>query len=135
VTANYGQRFGAARLTVRGGVEAWARVWAAPFLLETVFANLWMNAVQAAGTGCELVIEITATGRSLEILVIDSGPGFDEAARSAVFQSQYSTKGSGGGRGLLEISEAVGRLQGKVRLVPAGPDSYRIEIVLPLEGS
>lgn len=134
-TVDYGQRFGAARLTVRGGAEAWARVWAAPFLLENVFGNLWMNAVQAAGTGCELVIEITAVRPTLEVLIVDSGPGFDEAARTAVFQSQYSTKGTGGGRGLLEISEAVGRLQGKVQLAPVGPVSFRILLVFPLEGA
>lgn len=133
-TADYGQRFGSARLTVRGGDEPRARVWAAPFLLETVFTNLWTNAVQVVGVECKVDVEITTVGKSLEVLVIDSGAGFDEAARSVVFQSQYSTKVSGGGRGLLEIAEAVSRLQGKVCLAPVSPTSHRIQIVLPLEG-
>jgi signal transduction histidine kinase len=128
----FGQKFGVAKLTVRCEAAPNSRVWAPPFLLSTIFANLWSNAVQAVGAECEMTIILTSSSRFVEALIIDNGPGFDDAAAAAVFQSQYSTKVNRGGRGLLEIAEAVGRLQGRVAIAVVGA-SRRIQLVLPLE--
>lgn len=127
-----GQKFGQAKFAVRCDAPFAPRVWASPFLLHTVFANLWSNAVQAIGSLCEITVILSGTSRSLEALVIDNGPGFDDAAVAAVFQTQYSTKGNRGGRGLLEVAEAVGRLQGKVAIATVAA-TRRIQLILPLE--
>ena len=129
-----GQRFGAAKLTVATRLPHDPRVWAAPFLLHTIFANLWSNAVQAVGVGCELAVTFSTTGKNLEVLVADNGPGFDDTAAASIFQTQYSSKGGRGGRGLLEIAEAVGRLQGRVSLAMVD-SARRVQILLPLESA
>lgn len=132
--AGLGQRFGAAKLTVTNRMPHDPKVWAAPFLLNTIFANLWSNAVQAVGGGCELTVTFSTAGKILEVLVTDNGPGFDDIAAASIFQTQYSSKGGRGGRGLLEITEAVGRLQGRVSLATVD-SARRVQLLLPLESA
>jgi signal transduction histidine kinase len=127
-------RYGQASLVLRSKTPARPRVWAAPFLLDVVFGNLWANAVQKVGAGCEFVVEITTEDRTIDVLVRDSGPGFDDAARAAAFDSRYSTHPGNRGRGLLEIAEAVDRLHGRVAVVAVAGDGHRVSIRLPAGG-
>jgi sensor histidine kinase regulating citrate/malate metabolism len=51
------------------------------------------------------------------------------------FQQIFSTKSDSRGRGLLEIADAVLRLQGTVELTKASTGEYRIRITMPVEES
>lgn len=128
-------RYGQASLVLRSPPPPRPRVWAAPFLLDVVFGNLWSNAVQKVGVGCGFVVELTAADRSVDVLVKDSGPGFDDAARAAAFDSRYSTQPGNRGRGLLEIAEAVDRMHGQVAMVAVAGAGYRVSIRLPVGGT
>jgi sensor histidine kinase regulating citrate/malate metabolism len=109
------------------------------FLLETAFGNLWANAVQAAEQAnlpdCLITAEVRRAARRIEILLRDNGPGFAEQHLETAFRMPFSTKSDTRGRGLLEIAEAVRRLQGNVQLVPVPTGEYRILVSLPLEGA
>lgn len=129
----FGGRYGQVNFVLRPAPGARVSVWAAPFLLDVVFGNLWSNAVQKVGIGCELVFELSRADRSVFVLVRDSGPGFDDAARAAAFDTRYSTKPGNSGRGLLEIAEAVDRLHGRVGIVPVAGAGYRLSFHLPSE--
>jgi signal transduction histidine kinase len=131
----FGGRYGQANFILRPAPGSRLRVWAAPFLLDVVFGNLWSNAVQKVGIGCEFVVELSRTDRSVCVLVRDSGPGFDDAARSAAFDTRYSTKPGNSGRGLLEIAEAVDRLYGRVGIVLVAGAGYRLSFHLPSEAA
>ncbi len=133
--AGFGGRYGHANLVLRAASPTRFRVWAAPFLLDVVFGNLWSNAVQKVGTGCEFVVEFSRSERSVQVLVRDSGPGFDDAARAAAFEARYSTNPGNRGRGLLEIAEAVERLHGRAAIVAVIGTGHRVSIRLPLEGA
>ena len=131
-------RHGTASLAVRGAAEGrQSYVRATEFLLETVFGNVWANAVQAAEqageAACRITVDLRVADGQVEALLSDSGPGFLEQQTEAAFRFPFSTKSETRGRGLLEIAEAVGRLQGGVRLVAARPGEYRIQIRLPAE--
>lgn len=128
-------RYGGASLVLRPPPPPRPRVWAAPFLLDVVFGNLWSNAVQKVGVGCEFGVELTPAGRTVGVLVTDSGPGFDDAARAAAFETRYSTQAGNRGRGLLEIAEAVDRLHGAVAVVAVAGAGHRVSIRLPVEGT
>ena len=129
--SGFASRFGQAKLTVIGSSQARSvSVRANQFLLETAFGNLWANAVQATAhlpqTECHITAEFNVTERgekgekSLSVLLRDNGPGFTAAFVETAFRLPYSTKAETRGRGLLEIADAVRRLQGKVKLVPVG---------------
>lgn len=110
-------------------------VRATPFLLDTVFGNLWSNAIQAVDADCVINFHCASDAESarLEIMSIDNGEGFDDRHIDAVFQQAFSTKSPRRGRGLLEIADAINRLQGDVHLSPDADGKSRIKICLPLE--
>ena len=130
-------RFGPAALLLPGSVQANSTcVRANGFLLETVFGNAWANAIQASeetdGKGCRITAELSVTNSWLDILLYDDGPGFSDQQLDMAFRAPFSTKAERRGRGLLEIAEAVGRMQGKVRLVEVARGEYRMLIHLPV---
>jgi len=126
-------RFGYATLTLIGATTARRlRVWANPFLLDTAFGNLWANAVQAAPDPCHITVELNAVDGVLHVLVRDNGPGFTTQMVENAFRMPYSTKSEARGRGLLEIADAVRRLQGEVLLLPVATNQHRVQLRLPL---
>ena len=131
---------GPATLTLIGSDRAKrVRVRAMPLLLETTFGNLWANAVQAveqAGlAACHITVELNAVGESLDVLLRDSGPGFPTKLVETAFRLPFSTKAETRGRGLIEVADAVARLQGTVRLVPVAANEHRVLIRVPIEKS
>jgi signal transduction histidine kinase len=129
-------RFGPAKLVVTcDPTVRRAKVRATRFLLETIFGNLWSNAIQAAEPPCRFEVQgALNVGRGIiYLLIVDNGPGFAEAQLETAFQQVFSTKSESRGRGLLEIADAVLRLQGTVELIKASTGEFRIRIGLPME--
>lgn len=114
------------------------RIRANDYWLHTIFWNLWTNAQQAVAGSCEIKIRARKTGSSVQLTVLDNGDGFHREMREIAFQEKYSSKenypskGSGRGRGLLEIQDAVEQLLGSVQLVEI-EGRYRVRIRFPLE--
>lgn len=69
------------------------------------------------------------------MMIVDNGPGFPETHLETAFQQVFSTKSDSRGRGLLEIADAIVRLQGRVQLEKAANSEYRIRISIPVESS
>src|SRR6266404_7960280 len=95
------------------------RVFANDYLLETVFWNIWLNAQQATGPQCDLIIDFKIQDKHVELRVSDNGGGFTSDLKDVVFQQVYSTRSSSRGRGLLEIQDAVEQLGGHIELYEA----------------
>ena len=130
-------KFGPAKLRVCGDpVIRRVRSQATPFHLETLFGNLWANAIQSVEPSeCVIEVQCAVDSRngSLIMLVIDNGPGFTASQLDTAFSQTFSTKSASRGRGLLEMADAVLKLQGDVRLVSVQGLEYRIQIRLPIE--
>jgi signal transduction histidine kinase len=109
------------------------RIFANDYLLETVFWNIWLNAHQATGPNCELIIDFMVKVKDVELRISDNGEGFSSELKDVVFQQVYSTKSGSRGRGLLEIQDAVEQLGGHIELYEARPSENRILIRLPLD--
>ena len=112
-----------------------ARIHASRFLLDTIFGNVWTNAIQAVAGSCHIEFQcsVDPQANNLFITVIDNGNGFDQQDMDTAFLQMYSSKSRHRGRGLLEIADGVNRLQGNVRLVPDGQGLIRLQIRLPME--
>lgn len=129
-------RFGPAKIVVTyDPVVRRANVRATRFFLETIFGNLWSNAIQASEPPCRFEIQCAVDSKRamLDILVLDNGPGLTETHLDTAFQQVFSTISQARGRGLLEIADAVIRLQGSVELAKVTPDEYRVRISMPVE--
>jgi signal transduction histidine kinase len=110
-----------------------SRVFATEYLLDTIFWNIWINAHQAVGVDCEIIVQLHVKDRELVLVVLDNGEGFPHELKDVVFQQMYSTKTPGRGRGMLEIQDAVERLGGRIELYERNPREHRIRIHLPLD--
>ncbi|MDZ4252786.1 MAG: ATP-binding protein [Sulfuritalea sp.] len=95
--------------------------------LYRILWNLLGNALRHASTAdgsVRLEARAATTTRSVELHIIDDGPGVDEAQRSQVFEPFFTTHGAGTGLGLYiarELCEANGA---RLELLNDGPGAH-----------
>jgi signal transduction histidine kinase len=68
--------------------------------LNQVWTNLIDNAIDVMPEGGKLHIWARPDGKSLQVSVIDSGPGIPEELKSRIFEPFFTTKAQGKGTGL-----------------------------------
>ncbi|MBI5408398.1 MAG: HAMP domain-containing protein [Nitrospirae bacterium] len=83
-------------------------------LLEHVFLNLILNAIQAMPEGGEIRISGKTDGGFVEVMLSDKGGGIPEDIRSKVFDPFFTTKESGTGLGLSIAYNIVKSHNGKL---------------------
>lgn len=112
--------------------------WRADDDALTVVANLLTNAIEAAGDGGSVVLDVTAGAGGFAAVVDDSGPGVDPASAQRLFRWGASTKEDGtgaaqpaGGRGvgLALVDRIARRRHGRVSVTvsPQGGARFRAE--------
>ncbi len=78
------------------------------FYLQQILVNLLQNARAAAGSGGEVVLQVTADAT---IRVVDTGPGIDPSLEGRLFEPFVTTKSRGTGLGLAisrKLAQAMG---------------------------
>lgn len=79
-----------------------------PAELKQVFSNLLNNAIEAAGSGGEVMVQVTrGTADGVEILVRDNGPGISPTVLERLFTPFVTTKGEHGTGLGLWISRGI----------------------------
>jgi len=81
-----------------------------------VFLNLGLNSLEAMPRGGTLTVRTWADGLDIRIVFSDTGEGMSEDTRSKVFNSFFSTKGSGMGLGLAIVHNIVHAHGGKIEV-------------------
>lgn len=101
-------------------------------MMEHVFYNLLLNAVQASPDSSPVTIETRRTGDVAAISVIDKGTGIDPAMAEAIFNPFVTTKPGGVGLGLPIVSKIVDEHGGKlsVESAPGKGSTFRVSIPL-----
>ncbi|MFN8586514.1 MAG: ATP-binding protein [Candidatus Eisenbacteria bacterium] len=134
-------QLGDAQVTVtRGYAEDLPQVWADPDLLQQVFLNLCLNAVQAMPQGGELTITTGVrryrTRRSLvDVSIRDTGVGIPRDLMEKIFDPFFTTRSMGTGLG-LPISVQIVREAGGVVTAknnPGGGATLRVSLPVPAE--
>ncbi len=112
-----------------------------PTLLKQALLNLLLNATQAMvearyGTkphgGCtDLILRTEASPDGVNIHVIDTGPGIDEATQEKIFRPYFTTKKSGTGLGLPTTRRIIDEHGGRIILHSAPGQGTDFTIHLP----
>tara|TARA_R110002072_G_scaffold57706_3_gene148143 strand:- start:774 stop:1907 length:1134 start_codon:yes stop_codon:yes gene_type:complete len=105
--------------------------------LERVFHNLLNNAVKYSPPGSRIELHAEVTRTSVEVRVVDSGPGIDPEDLAHVFEPFYRPSGSrssvaGSGIGLALVKTLVESHGGSVKLTSEAGQGSTFRVRLPL---
>ncbi len=106
--------------------------------IETIFENLFSNAIKFSPSGSTVGCRLTAGRKSVACIVFDSGPGIAEEEKNNVFQPFYQVETAahsivkGSGLGLAIVKEYVKNHHGKINLLNPGKSGARFGVTLPI---
>ena len=100
-------------------------------LMERVFYNLILNAVQASPPGGAVSVKTRAGENCVEISVIDRGVGIDPQQRDSIFNPFFTTKPEGVGLGLAIVAKIVDEHGGKITVESEPGKGSVFRVVLP----
>jgi signal transduction histidine kinase len=100
--------------------------------LQQVILNLVLNAVQAMPAGGTLRVRLAAADGVAALAFADTGPGFDPAVQSRLFEPFVSTKEKGSGLGLAIARRIVEQHGGRILVDEAPGGGAQVAIHLPL---
>jgi signal transduction histidine kinase len=100
-------------------------------LLERVFYNLILNAVQASPAGGAVTVKTRAAAGAVEVAVIDRGVGIDAQQRDSIFNPFFTTKPEGVGLGLAIVSKIVDEHGGKITVESEPGKGSVFHVLLP----
>lgn len=100
-------------------------------LLERVFYNLILNAVQASPPGGAVSVKTRAADDAVEIAVIDRGVGIEPQQRDSIFNPFFTTKPEGVGLGLAIVSKIVDEHGGKITVESEPGKGSVFHVLLP----
>jgi two-component system sensor histidine kinase HydH len=101
-------------------------------LMERVFSNLLLNAVQATPPDGAVTIKTRAGDGMAEIAVIDRGSGIDPQMMSTIFNPFVTTKPDGVGLGLAIVSQIVDEHGGRISVESEVGKGSIFRVHLPL---
>jgi signal transduction histidine kinase/MFS family permease len=103
--------------------------------LKQLFLNLFLNAIEAMGTGGTLTVRITrkhTQGQPLIVVdVSDTGPGISDAVAANIFDPFFTTKAQGSGLGLTICRGITDAHRGTIR-AERNPDGPGTTIIVEL---
>ena len=124
---------------IRAALPRPAPVVAETLLLEQVFLNLVLNALQAMPAGGALTVEVHERGDAVAVAIGDTGLGIPEPIRRHLFEPFRRARPGGGGTGLgLFLSEALlRRCGGKIAVEsePGRGTTFTVELARAAAGA
>jgi signal transduction histidine kinase len=100
-------------------------------LMERVFYNLVLNAVQASPPGGAVSVKTRPAAGAVEIAVIDRGSGIDPKQRDSIFNPFFTTKPDGVGLGLAIVFKIVDEHGGKITVESEPGKGSIFHVLLP----
>ncbi len=97
--------------------------------LEGALLNLLRNALEAGASNIQLIA--VNSGRSIQIIVEDNGPGIPLEKREQVFNAFYTTRANGTGLGLAIVKNVLDLHGGSVHVDAEYVDGTRFILDLP----
>lgn len=103
--------------------------------LEQILDNLLSNALEVVPAGSRVTVRVEANGATVEVHVVDRGPGLSDEERRRAFdrfwRSADATPGRGSGLGLAIVAQLAGASGGSARLEPDAAGGIDAVVILP----
>ena len=105
-----------------------------PGLLNQVFMNIVVNAIQAVEKKGDIFIKTYADEVYINISIKDTGIGIKDEYLSRIFEAGFSTKetGTGAGLGLSICSNIVQKHQGLIDVISSEGNGSEFIIKIPI---
>ena len=106
--------------------------------LQQIFLNITNNAIDAIGSNGKITLSSRQVDQStIQVKIIDDGPGMPAEVRKRIFEPFFTTKGTGKGTGLgLSITYGlVKKLGGDIKVISEVGKGTTFEITLPIKKS
>ena len=104
-------------------------------LMERVFHNLLINAVQATAEGGAVTVKTRMADAAAEVAVIDRGCGIDPKNLDQIFNPFFTTKPQGVGLGLAIVSKIVDEHGGRMAVESEPGKGSVFRVYLPVRPS
>ena len=101
-------------------------------LIKQALLNLFLNATQAMPEGGELMIRTAVHDQTVQLDIIDTGPGIEPEKQRQIFTPYFTTKPGGSGLGLPMCRRIIEEHQGHLDLHSEPPKGSNFRITLPL---
>ena len=102
-------------------------------VIERVFVNLLLNAVQAMPNGGELTVKSERQGKNVLIHFQDTGVGILKENLPRLFDPLFTTKAKGQGLGLAVCKRLVDAHEGSISVESTIGKGSTFTVKLPLE--
>jgi signal transduction histidine kinase len=123
-------------MLARIGLMEPLEIEADPTQLAVALRALVQNAFEALTSGGHVQVELRATEKEMQIVVLDDGPGIAEAERRHIFDPFYSARqaGRGLGLGLSKCWRIVSNHGGRVEVESTPGRGAKFTVTLPRAG-
>jgi two-component system sensor histidine kinase HydH len=104
-----------------------------PDRINQVLLNLYLNAIDAMESGGELKVEISADGKSRDVViqVSDTGSGISPEDLTKIFEPYFTTKSTGTGLGLAIAHNIIEAMGGKITVQSEKSVGTTFTVALP----
>lgn len=105
-------------------------LWADETLMEQVFINIMLNAIQAMREGGAIQIKAISRDQNMEIYISDNGPGISPENIKRIFDPFFTTKDKGTGLGLTIAHNIIHAHDGEISVTsyPGNGTTFTIRI-------
>jgi signal transduction histidine kinase len=104
-------------------------------MLQRAVLNLLRNALEAAGLGGEVFVEIVPHRQHVLLQISDTGPGIKTEVADKIFNPFFTTKDTGTGLGLAIVHRIVEAHEGTIRVSKAQIGGAMFTVKIPLTPS
>ena len=103
-----------------------------PERLTQALINIMKNGMQAMELGGTLCIESRSLKESVEVIILDSGPGIPQEQMEKIFNYYYTTKEKGVGLGLPIAHRIIEAHGGELKIESQVGDGTKVTVRLPV---